>query len=702
MVNGSRGVSATKEVTATAPTTLAWPRYGFDLSNRRYVDIDQINPSNVAQLKPAWVFHTTVMNDFTSFESQPIVVDGTLYVTSPHAHVFALDPTNGNLKWTYNPAGMPPINSLAFCCGQTNRGVVVGDGKVFVNRPDCVLVALDAKSGQVVWETPVADHREHYTETMTPQLHDGMVVIGSSGAEFMVRGFAAAYDADTGRQIWRFYTPAAPGEPGGDTWANESWRSGGGTVWSTPSIDPQLGHVYITTANPSPDLNGKDREGQNLFTCSIVALELKTGNYIWHFQEVHHDIWDYDAVQPSHLFDLTFDGQAIPAIGHAGRCGYYFILDRRTGTPVEQVCQVTEVPVSQEPAWQHAWPTQPESSIDLVPRSVERSTPLFPGLSAAPMWTPPHAEPVVMQPGFESGAEWCPAAYSPRTHYTYIPAGGYEPWIYSAPEQRTSTIGGNPIPLRGDFTPWGLMEAVDTTTGKIAWEYRSGHKTITGITVVGDLVFWGDSDGTFRCQEAESGKVLWEWKNPEGFAKVGGANGCPGVYVVNGQEYVVMAFGGNQQARLNSPNPTSALGDALIAFTLAQHAPAKVNEVTASPVQMPLSPLSETTFPEVSSLPSGVQQIELALDQHGNFTPDHIEARAGQQVAIHLRNTSTIEVPFTIRLPDQIINTRAPIQPGQEDWLVFPAPSQPGTYEFYDPTVTRRFAGIAGTLQVTS
>ena len=211
------------------PTTLDWPYYGNDLGNMRYVDVDQINPANVAQLQPAWIFHTGVSSDRTSFESQPIIIGGTLYISSPHDHVYALDAATGALKWTYNPT-MPTLWDMAICCGQTNRGVAVGQGKVFIGQLDANLVALDANTGQVVWKTAVDRWEDRWTETMAPQYADGKVFIGASGGEYERRGHISAYDAATGQMLWRFHTIPGPGEVGHDTWAGDSWQTGGGTV----------------------------------------------------------------------------------------------------------------------------------------------------------------------------------------------------------------------------------------------------------------------------------------------------------------------------------------------------------------------------------------------------------------------------------------------------------------------------------------
>ena len=367
-----------------AANTLDWASYGNDLGQMRYVNSDQINPSTVAQLQPAWIFHTNVMNKDTSFESQPLIVNGTLYVTSPHDHVFALDAATGALKWTYNPVLGASLEQLHICCGQDNRGVAYGAGTIFLGQLDATLVALDAATGQVLWKVAVDDWHERWTETMAPLYVDGKVIIGSSGGEYEVRGHITAYDANTGKLLWRFYTVPGPGQFGNDTWAGDSWKNGGATVWTTPSVDPQLGMIYFGTGNAGPDLNGSQRAGDNLFTSSIVALDLNTGTYKWHFQEVHHGIWDYDGPMPTILFTLVKDGQTYPAIGHANKNGFYFILDRRTGKPLYDV---KEMPVpSMEPAWQHPSATQPVPSIEpLIPQTVDNAPA---GKTPAPLFTP--------------------------------------------------------------------------------------------------------------------------------------------------------------------------------------------------------------------------------------------------------------------------------------------------------------------------
>ena len=670
-----------------------WPYYGNDLGNMRYVDLDQINPGNVAQLTPAWILHTGVSSPKTSFESQPIVVGGTLYVSSPHGHVYALDAVTGALKWMYNPQ-VPPLHEMAICCGQTNRGVAVGDGKVFVGQLDATLVALDAQSGNVLWKTAVDKWEDSWTETMAPQFVNGKVLIGSSGGEFELRGHISAYDANTGNMLWRFYTSPGPGEVGNDTWAGDSWKGGGATVWTTPAVDPDLGMVYFGTGNAGPDLDGSGRGGNNLFTSSVVAIDLNTGAYRWHFQEVHHDLWDYDGPQPTHLFTLEKGGQQIPALGHANKNGYYFILDRRTGEPLYNV---TEVSVPTDPSWQLASPTQPQPATDpLIPHSVVQT---LPGTEAAPFYTPPQEKPLVMQPGAESGPEWAPAAYSPRTKYSYIPAGGYEPWLYygeqGSPNTLGSTLSDKPSYAAGDH--YGLFDALDTTTGKLAWQMKVPERAASGVTVAGDVVFLGEGNGKFDGVDAKTGAVLWSYQPTE--PNAGGANGAPAVYMVGGREYVVMAFGGNTQVRSGQNSPP---GDVLIAFALPQAGQGAPNVVSANPVQLASGDIDQSKLTDpVKSAPPDALVIDV-MAENIHFSPNHLTVKAGQKLAIHLMNMEPGQVShnFYLAVPSGVVGTKGVLDPGQEGYLVLTAPDQPGEYYFWCDVGTHRFQGMTGELIV--
>lgn len=330
--------------------------------------------------------------------------------------------------------------------------------------------------------------------------------------------------------------------------------------------------IYITTGNAAPDENGSEREGMNLFTASIVALDANTGQRRWHFQEVHHDIWDYDSPQPVHLFTLDRDGQQTPALGHANKNGHYFILDRRDGKPL---IDVKETPVPAEPAWQHPWLTQPVPTTEpLIPHIIEKAPP---GVRTGPIWTVPEERPTAIQPGFETGPEWPPSDYSPRTRYAYLQAGGFSPSMYRAIPPLVNSFGstGGGVP---DVENYGLFVAMDTTTGKIAWRKRLPEKMFSGVVAAGDLVFFGENNGQFNAVDAKTGDVLWTFKSD--MPGVGGANGAPAVYVVNGRQFVVMAFGGNNGLQGSSP------GDALIAFALPQGGQTEPNIAQGSPRQV--------------------------------------------------------------------------------------------------------------------
>jgi quinohemoprotein ethanol dehydrogenase len=312
------------------PAGTNWTTYGGNLFNQRYSSLEQITTTNVANLKGAWTYHIQGGSPAASFESSPIVVGGVMYLSGPQSQVWALDARTGRQIWAYTP-DLAFIAGLPLCCGQVNRGVAVGEGKVYVARLDAQLAALDAQTGREVWRIPVDDPAAGYSETMAPLYYNGLVYIGISGAEYEIRGHVTAYNAADGKQVWRFFTIPAPGEFGGDTWPQDTnfYLTGGGSSWQTPALDPDLGLLYITVGNPSPDLDGTPREGDNLFTESIVALDARTGQRRWHFQQIHHDLWDYDTVSPNVLFDVTINGQMRRALGEAGKTGWVYLLDGR-------------------------------------------------------------------------------------------------------------------------------------------------------------------------------------------------------------------------------------------------------------------------------------------------------------------------------------------------------------------------------------
>jgi glucose dehydrogenase len=365
----SRGGGSSEPTTAPAFTadelaaqpTENWITNGGSLSNQRYSPLDQITTANVSRLKGVWHTHLrgSALAAKYSAESQPIVFDGTIYVPTGEDDVFAVDADSGKILWQYKANLNEKISVV--CCGWESRGVALGDGKVYIGQLDGNLVALDQKTGDVAWKTLVKPWQQGYSITNAPLYYNGMVITGISGGEYEIRGRVTAYDAKTGKEVWRFYTT----QPG--TWAGDSWKTGGGPVWQTPSVDPKLGLLYFSTGNAAPDNDGSKRAGKNLYTASMIALDAKTGKLRWHYQMVHHDIWDYDAPSPTILFDVKIDGKLRHGIGEAEKTGWLYLLDRTNGKPL---LPIPERPVPQN-AHQKTWPTQPIPSYPpFVPHAV--------------------------------------------------------------------------------------------------------------------------------------------------------------------------------------------------------------------------------------------------------------------------------------------------------------------------------------------
>ena len=404
-----------------APPGSDFPLAGGSYTNQRYSTLDQINTKNVRQLGGAWSIRLEGDQNAVigNLQGTPIVIDGMMYVTTSRLDVLAIDAATGAVKWRYRPASGVRIGS--------NKGVAVGDGKVFVGRRDNVLMALDQQTGHVVWERQLTDHPAAYSSA-APVFHDGRVFIGTAGSDNGARGQLGAYDAKTGQELWKFYTIPAPGERFGDTWEGDSYKIGGGGIWSHVALDPELGLVFMGTGNAAPDVWGASRGGDNLFTASVLALDLKTGAYRWHFQEVRHDVWDFDAGAAPVLADIRYRGRPRKILMHAGKTGYLYILDRTNGKPL---IGVEDKPVPQEPRLKTA-KTQPypigDPFVPLCPEQIfeefERGC-LFSGF-----WD----KPVMIAPGSAGGNSWAPMAYSPQTGLVYVP-GNVMPTAYSVKQQ---------------------------------------------------------------------------------------------------------------------------------------------------------------------------------------------------------------------------------------------------------------------------
>jgi alcohol dehydrogenase (cytochrome c) len=430
------------------------------------------------------------------------------------------------------------INTV--CCGWDNRGVGIGDGRIYIGRLDGKLLALDQNTGKEVWSVQAERWQEGYTITSAPLYYEGMVITGFSGAEYLTRGRIKAYDAKNGKLLWTFYTIPAPGEFGHDTWPadNDSWKGGGATVWHTPAVDSELGLLYFSTGNAGPDYNGSERKGDNLFSASIVALDAKTGKYRWHFQEVHHDIWDYDAPNPVVLFDLQYEGKMRKALAQVGKTGWVYILDRTNGKPL---IGIDEKPVPQEPR-QHTAATQPiprgeatiPQQVDIAPygsRLVNQ------GRTFTPYWD----EPVISTPGPVAGPNWAPSSYNPQLGYLYVCAndriGRYRAQGLPPPDSKTPS---GALRLLASLPTTGIFTAMDMRTNKIVWRQRWDDRCYSGsINTAGGLVFTGRNDGRFVAMDASNGDVMWE------FQTGAGVNATATVFEHKGKEHVVIYTAGS-------------------------------------------------------------------------------------------------------------------------------------------------------------
>jgi alcohol dehydrogenase (cytochrome c) len=498
-----------------------WLLHGRTYDNQRFSPLKQITADNVKSLYPAALVQTGMT---ASFETTPIVVNGVMYLTTPVVNkkmvIMAVNAVTGERLWdvTYN------LGPFQICCGPVNRGVAIGYGKVYVVTLDDHLLALDAADGRIVWQTTIVDSQNGYSETLAPQIFDGMIIVGSAGGEWALRGFVAAYDANTGQRRWRWMST----DP--KTYEGTSWQGGGAMVWTTPAIDPQLGLVIFCTGNPNPDLDGTVRRGDNLYSDSIVALDIHSGQLKWYYQEVKHDVWDYDAVSNVVLFDVHQNGETIPAAGEAGKVGWVFILDRRTG------------------------------------KLIRKSDPFV--MMSNNMFSTPTAAGVDMLPGANGGAEWSPPAYSPQTHYLYIMA--MNQLMHFTTKPATSAPG--LIRLGSAFTNVtqgaiqdGPFVAVDVETGKIAWQYKAPQPLIGGaLATAGNLVFMGEGNGWFDAFNAKTGDRIWRYNLGAG------VNAPPITYQVNGEQYVAVAAGGNFQM-------TFPYGDTVAIFKLPSATGSGVN-----------------------------------------------------------------------------------------------------------------------------
>lgn len=484
-----------------------WLTYSGNYYAHRFSSLKQIHTGNVARLKPAWIYQTNVGH---KFETTPLVVDGVMYLSEPPSNVTALDTRTGRSLWRYRRTLPDNVN---VCCGQVNRGVAILDETVFIGTVDAYLVALDAKTGQVRWETEVTDYKTGHSITVAPLVVKDKVIVGVAGGEYGVRGFLDAYDAKSGKRAWRFWTIPGPGEPGNETWAGDSWKTGSGATWVTGAYDPELKLVYWGTGNPGPDWNGDVRAGDNLYSDSVIALDADNGKLKWYFQFTPHDIHDWDATEVPVLVNGNFQGKPRKLMLFANRNGFYYVLDRESGKYLASRAFVRQT-----------WARE----IDDNGRPVRLPN------------TAPTVQGTAVYPAVAGGTNWWSPSYSPVAKLFYVAAheGGdlyfkgdadYKPGVqFNGGGHRT-------IP---NEDKWGAVRALDPETGEMKWEFRLHTPPNVGVlSTAGGLVFGGTNEGNFFGLDAANGKPLWN------FQTGGRLISNPITYLSDGKQHVVIAAG---------------------------------------------------------------------------------------------------------------------------------------------------------------
>jgi len=556
---GTEGSFSAALLTAT-PTT-DWPTNGGNLYNQRYSPLTAINRGNVSQLKGVWRARLRGSGSAPQYSgfAQPIVSNGVAYISTGADDVFALSVDSGEILWQYTANLDPGLTSV--CCGWNNKGVAVSGDKVFIGQLDGKLVALDRATGKIAWSIQAERWQEGFSITAAPLYLNDRLIVGFAGGDRGTRSRVKAYDAKDGRLIWTFYTIPGPGEPGHETWPkdNDAWKYGGAAIWQTPAVDSELGLVYFSTGNAAPDYNGAFRAGDNLYAASMVAIELATGKYRWHFQQVHHDIWDYDAVNPVILMDVNVGGRTRKAIAEVGKTGWAYILDRQTGKPL---VGIDEKPVPQE-SRQATAATQPFPRGDaIVPHEIAIAPEGATLVNDGRIFTPfAGTNPTIVAPGIWGGASWPPSAYDPVQQRMFVCASsvinGYTGGgnaAFDGPKPGASYLGGATTFARVART--GIIAALDVTTNKLAWRYQWPEQCYSGITATaGGLLFVGRNDGRLTALDSASGKQLWEFQTGAGM------HAPVTTFERNGRQYVLAFSAG--AALLGS-----ARGDSVWLFSL--------------------------------------------------------------------------------------------------------------------------------------
>jgi alcohol dehydrogenase (cytochrome c) len=489
-----------------------WPSYNGQTTGSRYSALAQITASNVSRLVPKWIFS---LPNTSHLQVTPVVVNGVMYVTAAN-ECYALDAGAGREIWHYRrPRTKGLVGNAA---GGINRGVAVAGDRVFMVTDHAHVIALNRFTGALLWETEMADWRQNYNATGAPLVVGNFVVTGTSGGDEGVRGFVAAYDQATGKEAWRFWTVPRPGEPKSETWQGKGIEHPGATTWLTGTYDPQLDTVYWPTGNPSPDLIGDDRGGDNLYSDSVVALDAKTGRLKWHFQFTPHDVWDYDAQETPALVDATWQGRPRNLLVQANRNGFFYVLDRTDGT-------------------------------FLMGKQYAKTVTWASGLTAQgrPM-TVPNMEPSLegkrVCPSLEGSSNWYSTSFNPATGLYYVQTNDKCGVFTKTPMEWEAGKGfmGGSFKQAPDEPAQRVLRAIDIQTGRIVWELpQTGAVDSWGgtLSTAGGIVIFGEDSGSLMAADATSGKSLWSFQTSQVW------KASPMTYSFDNQQYVAVASGPN-------------------------------------------------------------------------------------------------------------------------------------------------------------
>ncbi len=501
-----------------------WLTYNGGYSSQRYSALDEITPGNVDDLELEWMLPNQV---FGAWQSNPIVVDGIMYLTQRPNDVMAVDAATGRVFWLYRHTN---AENARVCCGANNRGVAIHGDRVFMGTLDAHLIALDAITGRALWKVEVADVNRAYSITMAPLVIKDRVIVGVGGGEYGIRGFVAAYDVETGAEVWRFYTIPGPGEPGHDSWEGDDWEHGGAPVWVTGSYDPELNLTYWGVGNPGPDWNAAQRPGDNLYSDAVVALNADTGELVWHFQFTPNDGYDYDSVQVPVLADIDWNGARRRVMMWANRNGYFYVLDRATGEFL-----------SGSPFVRVNWSSGLDANGRPMPTPQPAGMPTYPGNQGGTNWYPPSFSPRTGLFYFSAWEDYA-TTYRPEES-EYIPGraflgGGFDV-LTPVPGAPTVGIGRtSQINNWTDAVGHGALIAMDPRTSTPRWKFEQFDVSDSGmLTTASDLLFTGGREGYLHALDARTGEELWK-------ASLGGQIVmAPVTYEVNRRQYIAVISG---------------------------------------------------------------------------------------------------------------------------------------------------------------